>query len=92
MLQGTWHGLPIGPRRATSGRPPEGISISDLTVIRLNDDLVEGRESPAPWPPPGGLVAEEDPFSPVAQADEPDFYVPHAHDVLDAIHRTLARS
>ncbi len=55
------------------GALPKGFSISDLTVIRLNDDVVEGRASAAPWPPPGGLVPEEDPFSPAAQAEEPDF-------------------
>jgi TonB family protein len=55
------------------GALPRGYSISDLTVIRLNDEAVEGQEELAPWPPPEGLAPEEDPFSTVALAETPEF-------------------
>ena len=47
--------------------------ISKLTVIRLNDEFVEGVESPEVWPPKGGLPAGEDPFDTKAVVATPDF-------------------
>ena len=59
--------------RATARRPLEGKHISDLIVIRLNDEVVEEGQDLPPWPPPGGLPPREDPFSRAALLDEPEF-------------------
>ena len=61
---------------APSGRPNArsgGDFISELTVIRLNDDAVAGGETLLPWPPPKGLPEDEDPLSPKALAEAPEF-------------------
>ena len=46
--------------------------ISKLTVIRLNDEFVEGVEAPEVWPPRGGLPAGEDPFDTKAVVATPE--------------------
>jgi TonB family protein len=61
------------------GAPQVGLSreqISDLTVIRLNDEVVEGEETAQAWPPPQGLPAGEDPFDPKLSLPAPDFLPP----------------
>jgi TonB family protein len=52
--------------------------ISELTVIRLNDEVVEGVESAEAWPPRGGLPAGEDPFDEKAMLPAPEFLPPGA--------------
>jgi TonB family protein len=47
--------------------------ISKLTIIRLNDEFVEGVESAEAWPPKGGLPAGEDPFDTKAVVATPEF-------------------
>ncbi len=47
--------------------------ISKLTVIRLNDEFVEGVETVEAWPPRGGLPAGEDPFDTKALVATPEF-------------------
>ena len=47
--------------------------ISKLTIIRLNDEFVEGVETPEAWPPRGGLPAGEDPFDTKAVIATPEF-------------------
>ncbi len=64
-----------------SGAPQTALPrqhISELTVIRLNDEVVEGVESAEAWPPKGGLPAGEDPFDAVAAIAAPDFLPPRA--------------
>ena len=53
--------------------PSRGNIISELTVIRLNDEVVEGVESAEAWPPSGGLPAGEDPFDETAMLPAPEF-------------------
>jgi TonB family protein len=65
--------FPCGRAASQQGALPRGDFISKLTVIRLNDDTVEGGEDLAPWPPPNGLAPGEDPFAPTELAEEPDF-------------------
>ena len=47
--------------------------ISKLTIIRLNDEFVEGVETAEAWPPRGGLPAGEDPFDTEAVIATPEF-------------------
>ncbi len=47
--------------------------ISKLTIIRLNDEFVEGVETPEAWPPKGGLPAGEDPFDTKVSVATPEF-------------------
>ena len=47
--------------------------ISKLTIIRLNDEFVEGVETAEAWPPKGGLPAGEDPFDTKAVVATPEF-------------------
>jgi TonB family protein len=73
MRPGRGTDFPYGPFARQQSALSRGYSISDLTVIRLNDEAVEGQEELAPWPPPQGLAPEEDPFSAAAQAETPEF-------------------
>jgi TonB family protein len=50
--------------------------ISKLTIIRLNDEFVEGVETAEAWPPKGGLPAGEDPFDTKAVVATPEFLPP----------------
>jgi TonB family protein len=58
--------------------------ISKLTVIRLNDEFVEGVETVEVWPPKGGLPAGEDPFDTKALVATPEFLPPGATSPGDA--------
>jgi TonB family protein len=65
-----------GPSRQQAAHPRQ--HISELTVIRLNDEVVEGEESAEAWPPRGGLPAGEDPFDERAMLPAPEFLPPGA--------------
>ncbi|HEX5854820.1 MAG TPA: hypothetical protein VFZ57_04300, partial [Thermoanaerobaculia bacterium] len=65
-----------GPSRQQTALPRQ--HISELTVIRLNDEVVEGVESAEAWPPKGGLPAGEDPFDEKAMLPAPEFLPPGA--------------
>ncbi len=65
-----------GPSRQQTALPRH--HISELTVIRLNDEVVEGVESAEAWPPRGGLPAGEDPFEAAEAIVAPDFLPPGA--------------
>lgn len=73
MPPGSGTDFPCGGPRDNRAPSRGDNSISDLIVIRLNDEAVEGRETLAPWPPPEGLAPEEDPFSAIALAETPEF-------------------
>lgn len=64
------HGRTAGalsaPKPSATGNPREE-PISDLTVVRLNDP--EENEPLVPWPPPGGLARDEDPFVPAPREE-----------------------
>jgi TonB family protein len=47
--------------------------ISKLTIIRLNDEFVEGVETAEAWPPKGGLPEGEDPFDTKVVVATPEF-------------------
>src|SRR5258706_2391436 len=57
-----------GPSSAAPA-PPGRSSISDLAIVRLNEPEEEEQEALAPWPPPGGLAPDQDPF--VVEQTEP---------------------
>ncbi|MGE5717427.1 MAG: energy transducer TonB [Acidobacteriota bacterium] len=52
--------------------------ISDLIVIPLNDEVVEGAETAEAWPPQEGLPPGEDPFDEKGMLPAPDFLPPGA--------------
>ena len=52
--------------------------ISDLIVIPLNDEVVEGLETAEVWPPRKGLPPGEDPFDEKALLPAPEFLPPGA--------------
>jgi TonB family protein len=52
---------------ARQSRPPGRSSISDLAIVRLNEPEEEEQTVLQPWPPPGGLAPEQDPFAVVAE-------------------------
>jgi len=52
--------------------------ISDLIVIPLNDEFVEGAETAAAWPPREGLPPGEDPFDTKGEVAPPEFLPPGA--------------
>jgi TonB family protein len=52
--------------------------ISDLIVIPLNDEVVEGVETAEAWPPREGLPPGEDPFDEKALLPAPEFLTPGA--------------
>ena len=63
MARTSHEGRPGAPRIAL---PRE--HISDLIVIPLNDEVVEGEETAKAWPPREGLPPGEDPFDEKALA------------------------
>jgi TonB family protein len=66
--------------------------ISKLTVIRLNDEFVEGVETAEVWPPRGGLPAGEDPFETKAVVATPEFLPPGASSPGDSRRITVERA
>ncbi len=65
-----------GPARHEIALPRE--HISDLIVIPLNDEVVEGVETAEAWPPREGLPPGEDPFDEKALVPAPEFLPPGA--------------
>jgi TonB family protein len=66
--------------------------ISKLTVIRLNDEFVEGVETAEVWPPRGGLPAGEDPFDTKAVVATPELLPPGATSPGDARRVSVERA
>ncbi len=58
--------------------------ISKLTIIRLNDEFVEGVETAEAWPPKGGLPAGEDPFDTKPVVATPEFLPPSTSSAGDS--------
>jgi TonB family protein len=72
-------GRPDAPRIALPRQ-----HISDLIVIPLNDEVVEGRATAEAWPPRKGLPPGEDPFDEKALLPAPEFLPPGAVARLDS--------
>ena len=73
MARTSHEGRPGAPRIALPRQ-----HISDLIVIRLNDEFVEGVETAEAWPPREGLPPGEDPFDEKAMLPAPEFLPPGA--------------
>ncbi len=73
MARTSHEGRPGAPR---IGLPRQ--DISDLIVIPLNDEVVEGAETAEAWPPRKGLPPGEDPFDEKALIPAPEFLTPAA--------------
>ena len=79
MARTSHEGRPGAPRIALPRH-----HISDLIVIPLNDEFVEGAETAAAWPPREGLPPGEDPFDTKAEVAPPEFLPPGAIARIDS--------